>query len=39
MEDFEFVKTLGQGAYGKVYLVRKVTSGDFYAMKVIGTRR
>lgn len=39
MEDFEYVKTLGKGAYGKVYLVRKVTSGDFYAMKVIGTSK
>lgn len=39
MEDFDYVKTLGKGAYGKVYLVRKVTSGDFYAMKVIGTSK
>jgi serine/threonine protein kinase len=39
MGDFEYVKELGQGAYGKVYLVRKVSSGDFYAMKIIGVRK
>jgi len=26
---------LGEGAYGKVYLVKKKTTGDLYAMKII----
>lgn len=38
MEDFELIKLLGTGAYGKVFLVRKLTGHDafrLYAMKVI----
>ncbi|XP_053576071.1 ribosomal protein S6 kinase alpha-5 [Bombina bombina] len=38
MEDFELLKVLGTGAYGKVFLVRKVTGPDaqrLYAMKVL----
>lgn len=34
-KDFEFIRMLGQGAYGGVYLVKKKTSGDLYAMKII----
>lgn len=40
MEDFELLKVLGAGAYGKVFLVRKLTShdkGKLYAMKVLST--
>ncbi|XP_060071671.1 ribosomal protein S6 kinase 2 alpha-like [Ylistrum balloti] len=36
--DFELLKVLGQGSFGKVFLVRKVTgsdSGGLYAMKVL----
>ncbi|XP_033099995.1 ribosomal protein S6 kinase alpha-5-like, partial [Anneissia japonica] len=36
--DFELLKVLGTGAYGKVFLVRKVTghdSGQLFAMKVL----
>ena len=33
--DFTFLRFLGKGAYGGVYLVRKKNSGDFYAMKVV----
>ncbi|EDL83134.1 ribosomal protein S6 kinase polypeptide 2 [Rattus norvegicus] len=35
---FELLKVLGQGSYGKVFLVRKVTgsdAGQLYAMKVL----
>ncbi|XP_038615299.1 ribosomal protein S6 kinase alpha-2 isoform X1 [Tachyglossus aculeatus] len=35
---FEFLKVLGQGSYGKVFLVRKIKgsdSGQLYAMKVL----
>ena len=35
---FELLKVLGQGSFGKVFLVRKITgadSGRLYAMKVL----
>lgn len=38
MEDFELLKVLGTGAYGKVFLVRKLNGHDankLYAMKVL----
>lgn len=38
MSDFELLKVLGTGAYGKVFLVRKLTGhdkGKLYAMKVL----
>ncbi|CAD8076112.1 unnamed protein product [Paramecium sonneborni] len=35
IKDFEFIKPLGQGAYGWVYLVKKKGSGDLYALKII----
>lgn len=35
MKDFEFIKMLGAGAYGGVYLVKKKGSGDLLALKVI----
>merc|ERR1712106_763722 len=38
MGNFELLKVLGTGAYGKVFLVRKVSgqdSGKLYAMKVL----
>ncbi|KAK7173945.1 hypothetical protein R3I93_003697 [Phoxinus phoxinus] len=38
MENFELLKVLGTGAYGKVFLVRKVSGHDkdkLYAMKVL----
>ncbi|XP_013401008.1 ribosomal protein S6 kinase alpha-5 [Lingula anatina] len=38
MHDFELLKVLGTGAYGKVFLVKKIRGGDkerLYAMKVL----
>jgi serine/threonine protein kinase len=35
LDSFEFIKKLGQGAYGIVYLVKKKATSDFYAMKMI----
>jgi len=29
------LKKLGQGAYGRIYLVRKKATGDKYAMKIV----
>jgi p70 ribosomal S6 kinase len=36
--DFELLRVIGKGAYGKVFLVKKITGADrgtFYAMKVL----
>ena len=35
IEDFEIIKGLSSGAYGKVCLVKKISSGDYFAMKII----
>ena len=34
-DDFTFIKVIGQGSYGRVYLVQHKASKRFYAMKVI----
>lgn len=39
IDDFEFLKFLGKGAYGGVYLVNKKQTNDFYAMKMIDTSK
>lgn len=33
IHDFEFIKSIGKGAFGNVYLSRKKTTGDVYAIK------
>jgi len=35
LEDFDLLKVLGKGGFGKVMLVRKKNSTDIYAMKVL----
>ncbi|OIW07442.1 hypothetical protein TanjilG_19283 [Lupinus angustifolius] len=35
IEDFEILKVVGQGAFAKVYQVRKKGTSDIYAMKVM----
>lgn len=35
LEDFEVLKGVGQGAFGKVYQVRKKGTSEIYAMKVM----
>ncbi|KAL4281212.1 hypothetical protein GQ457_03G028940 [Hibiscus cannabinus] len=35
LEDFEVLKVVGQGAFGKVYQVRRNGTSDIYAMKVM----
>ncbi|KAF0687562.1 Aste57867_20681 [Aphanomyces stellatus] len=35
VDDFDLMKVLGKGAFGKVMLVRRKTSGEIYAMKVL----
>ncbi len=34
IEDFEVLKPISRGAFGRVYLARKRTTGDLYAIKV-----
>ena len=34
-EDFSFIKVVGQGSYGKVFLVQHKKNHKHYAMKVI----
>ncbi|XP_027332212.1 serine/threonine-protein kinase AtPK2/AtPK19-like isoform X3 [Abrus precatorius] len=35
VEDFDVLKVVGQGAFGKVYQVRKAGTSEIYAMKVM----
>ncbi|KAI9895348.1 hypothetical protein PsorP6_018445 [Peronosclerospora sorghi] len=35
IRDFQIVKPISKGAFGKVYLARKKTTGDQYAIKVV----
>lgn len=35
IKDFDFIKLLGMGAFGAVWLVKKKTTKDTYAMKII----
>jgi ribosomal protein S6 kinase alpha-5 len=42
MENFALIRVLGKGAYGKVFLVKKIggaDNGQFYAMKVLKKER
>lgn len=34
INDFEIIKPISRGAFGKVYLARKRTTGDLFAIKV-----
>ena len=33
IEDFQIIKVIGRGSFGKVYLVQKKDDGNIYAMK------
>jgi hypothetical protein len=35
VDDFELLKVLGKGSFGKVFLVRLLLTGDLFAMKVL----
>lgn len=34
IEDFEIIKPISQGAFGRVFLARKRATGDLFAIKV-----
>jgi serine/threonine protein kinase len=36
--DFNIIKPLSKGAFGKVYLARKIATGDLFAIKVLRKR-
>ena len=35
LSDFDIIKKVGEGAFGKVYKVRRKSDKEMYAMKVI----
>lgn len=35
IEDFEIIKPISRGAFGRVFLAKKRVTGDFFAIKVI----
>lgn len=35
IENFDILKVIGRGSFGKVYLVQKKDSQDYFAMKVL----
>lgn len=35
IQDFEIIKPISRGAFGKVYLARKKTTSDLYAIKIL----
>ena len=35
ISDFEYLKIISKGAFGKVYIVRRKATKDIYAMKIV----
>lgn len=35
IKDFDFIKLISKGAFGRVWLVKRKLTGDLYAMKII----
>ena len=35
IDDFEFLKLISKGAFGRVWLVKKINTDNFYAMKIV----
>jgi serine/threonine protein kinase len=34
IDEFEIIKPISRGAFGRVYLARKLATGDLFAIKV-----
>jgi serine/threonine protein kinase len=39
LDDFERIKTLGTGSFGRVMLVQHKASKDYYAMKILDKQK
>ena len=39
INDFEFIKSLSKGGFGTVFLARKITTGDVFAIKFLDRKR
>ena len=37
LNDYKLIKIIGKGSYGEVYLVRKISDGTLYALKIINS--
>jgi len=35
LREFNFLKKLGEGSFGNVYLVRRISDGQLYALKKV----
>jgi serine/threonine kinase 38 len=35
IDDYELLCVIGRGSFGKIYLVRELSSGQVFAMKVV----
>ena len=35
LKDFNIIKSIGEGTFGKVYLVEKTNNGELFAMKTL----
>ena len=35
LEDYEFIKQIGEGAFGKVYLAKEKATGRMFAIKAL----
>ncbi|CAF4407396.1 unnamed protein product, partial [Rotaria magnacalcarata] len=38
-EDFDRIRTLGTGSFGRVMLVKHLTNGNYYAMKILDKQK
>jgi len=39
LDDFERLRTLGTGSFGRVILVKRKENGQFYAMKILDKQK
>lgn len=39
LDDFDRIKTLGTGSFGRVMLVKHKSTGNYYAMKILDKQK